>query len=237
MEPVYKISQAARVNIRDKRLVIKDITGNIGDITYVPDVDAPDVYNDVINTTGYDGTNRSDVALYLVAFIKTTKGDVSLEIEPYFPLTVTEFFVKYTVDGWYAFHLIVVPVVTSPSILDYLEGQAVYNTSTQAINMVVNGVFASVSPEILVGSLYDKTYSDRPVLFNTALAKAELNKKITDIFYSSPTQTKEMDILIDDYNMIRGIAESADYEFSRGNKYIFAKSVEYLNSNFGCISK
>lgn len=248
MEPVFKLSPGHRISVQSHLLFVKDLTGTIGEMEYTQDYDNPDVFNAAPNETGYSPEQpRNQFALYLLAFIKTTNGDTPVVIEAYDPLVVETFHVAYTKDGWYEFRLLAVPVVTPPLPAEPVEGEepvveeppvyeegSIFFHTAHGLVQVVEGQLKPILPVTLLGTTYERTKSDKPVLTNAVLRKNALNDKKEELIFEGKTKGVEYQSVKNDYDVLRALIESAYYQFLLGNKYVFQKIAEHLDANNAC---
>jgi hypothetical protein len=228
MEPIYKLSSGNRISIKDNVIYVKDLTGNIGDVDYVENPDNPDTFIAKTNTTGYsiDTRLRSDIALFLFAYIRTTAGDIEIPVKDNDPVLVDTFELEFAGDGWYVFQLVVIPL---------RKDEGIYGEATIAYDPVLGLVTLTGSEwlPIKVESIaaMKVTESDKPVLLEGIREKMRLNNKINQLHFNGDTGSHELISLKDDYNNLRLLLRGAFGEFSQGNKYMFQKTAEYITSN------
>lgn len=227
----YKISSGQRIDKLGKSIYVKDITGTIGEVTYVQDVNNPTVYNSVTNSTGYGAPNptRASLALFLLPMLKKVSGDVLVPVVSNNPLTVTEFEVKPTSDGWYEFNLISVPAVASPVVGNYVDGNSVYNTTTSKLLTKVAGVLVEVQPITLLNTTYKQVITEKLFLPNNSFKKLEIMEERLAMIVDNNPDLRGVLAKQRQYDELRIVLEGSIYEFCRGNKYVAQKNIEHLN--------
>ena len=201
----YKISSGIKSNTSGKTIYVKDITGNVGDITYTLNPDSGE-YTPVTNTTGYtDAEPRLDFKLYLFATItKINGGKVTVDIEDYNPLTVIEWTINPTEDG------------------------------------VIKFTLCSVPSDIIVGDTLDEleeyivATSDTLYLSNNKDQLIEYNSKKNDLLFSN-TDIKSITKFQKLYEDLFGLIQGTIYEYSRGNKELAQRNVEFMNNSINLI--
>lgn len=233
---IQKISSGNTIDIDGTTIYVADLTGNISETVYTPIPDDPGNFTGVVNVTGYGAPNitRSSVALFLVAYIKKTTGNLFLNVKSSNPLTVTKFEVTRAEDGFYNFHLISIPAVASPVLADYTEGKLVYNTTDGKIYEKKSGVFVNIPVTDLnkyITGVYSVAAGEKPVLIESCIT---LNKNVdqkNDLLFVGGQDTVGIKRYQENINLLIGLIRGSSNEFSRGNKMIFQRNVEFINNN------
>ena len=233
MEPLYKLNSGNRVNIEDKKIFIEDATGVIGSTNYIEDLDNPGTYIAVNNTTGYGETTkqRSALALFLLAHVKKTTGNIPVDIKAYNPLTVTEFEASFVEDGWYEFSLIALDNVPAPDPALFDEGTVVYDTTALAIVRKEGDAFVPATLDSLYDTNYVKAVSNKAVIPDTLIYMIQLNDQKNKLLFKGEEDTPEVKRIQTEYSNLRGLLVAANNQFRQKNYYIFQKHIEFLNSN------
>lgn len=233
---VQKISEGNTVNEGAEIIYVADLTGNIGETSYKKDPNTSDTYIGTVNVTGYGAPNatRSSIALFLVAYIKKTTGDVFIPVNSNNPLTVNKFEVVRKEDGWYNFNLISMPAVNTPLITDYTEGNLVYNTSDNKIYEKKSGVFVNILIADLhkyIGGVYSVASSEKAVIIaNTITLNKNIDQK-NDLIFAGRVDVNGIRRYQEVIDLYDGFIRGACNEYRRANKMIFQRNVEYMNNN------
>jgi hypothetical protein len=224
-----KLNTDKLINEDGSRILLNDMTGNYGDISYQKNDD--DTYTQVSNTTGYGDPNetRESLALFLVGYKLGKEKDTYVEVDSYSPLTVSQFKAQSNLDGVYKFYLISVPHILSPQVESYVEGDVVYDTLTSSIFKVSQGVFEVVKPESLINTVYSTTSYMFPHLVKSGKLYTELVNKRVDLMIRCCAE-KDITACTKAIDDIRTGIYSMNYEFCKGN-YINASIIsDYLNN-------
>lgn len=229
--PIFKLVNTNTLTPASNIITLRDDTGNFITATN------PGGY-------GYPNTPRNLVALFIVAQYKTTKGDVSQAVSPYDPLSASTFNITISNDGWYKFSMLHIPIYDPLEILNYSPGQVLYDTSAASLVMIVDTLVPGSNPPEFNRSTADATVADADetvltVAFveyfhiaNNSKTKLRINTAISDLLLNDVTFTdKRLIRLKDNYNALRAILQGSIYEYSRGNKYVAQKNIEFLNTN------
>lgn len=231
---IQKISSGNTIDIDAKVVYVTDLTGNIGDTTHKENPDDPDTYTAIVNTTGYGAPNplRSDLALFLVAYIKKTTGNVFLSVKANNPTTVDKFEVSTTEDGWYNFDLISVPAVLTPVFEDYVVGKLIYDKSIGKLVERTEEAFVPVADLTkYIDGVYSVTSSDKLVVSNHSRIKQQTNLKKADLYLLGGADTRGIRNYQELYDQLHGLIEAAIYNYCRGDKMVAQAIVEFMNKN------
>lgn len=237
MALVNKISSGARIDTSGQIIYVKDLTGNYGETSYVKDLDDPTIFSALVNATGYGAPNaiRSAVALFLIAQVKKTDGDVLVKANQLTnPTTGDEFEVYPTEDGWYRFSLVRLDVVASPIAVSYEEGNAVYDSTLGAIVQLIDGVFTEIEPAKLIGTSYIKATNDKAFVANYSKLLIEIDSKKNNAIMNRGA-AGDIEDYQKKYDKVAGILRGSCNAYMNGEKAVFQKNIEWLSNNKHCL--
>lgn len=237
MALINRINEGCQYDETGHIIYVKDITGNLGDVDYVPNLDNPGTFKPVTNTTGYGGVNplRSTFALFLVAQLKKSTGDIIVEVGQLVnPLADDEFEVYPKEDGWYRFSLVRLDkIAASPLADNYQEDDVIYDSTLKKIVKLTEGEFLPVEPSTLIGTNYIKASNDHPFIGNLSMALNSIEEKKNEAIMNHSGEY-EVDGYQSKYDEIAGILRASCYAFQAGEKAVFQKNIEWILTNKRC---
>jgi hypothetical protein len=223
-----KLNTIKKINEDGGKIILVDSTGNVGDTSYVEDVNNEGSYVLVTNSTGYGTPNadRETMAFFITGTLDTTTGNLpaTFDVASH---TASTFYAVNSVDSVYSFYLIAVPIVTDAFTL--APGKSGFVVLDNKIYTMGNaGVFES-TPLSLIDSEYSSPRTRQLILTKNGTLFTELVSKRVDL---SVEHCNERDITacskaIDDIET--GIY-AATYEFEKGNFIACARIIELMNS-------
>lgn len=226
---ITKLSTVKIINPESDRIILKDATGNHGDLIYTESETTEGEYDVASNDTGYGGPNatRDTVANFIVGKLKKVGADQSVTIEGYSPIvTPSGYLAIAPEDGWYRFNFITVPIVAS--LAEIVEGDSGYLDGLLVTK--INSMGVSVEADTLLDTKYASPSVDVLFIGRISLKLQEINTYLNGL--------RKGDLIANrsaitagqfQFDNVRGLVTGAVYEFSRANKYNAQETIEYLN--------
>ena len=208
-----------------------------GKLVYLSD--ATGVYS-LDNLGGYGVPNslRSAVALIPVGYVINSVGlKTPLVFVANNPLIATSWTAIIPHDGWLQFNLLAFNAVVAPDATTTAIGEVLFSITDFKLYQVVKGItvpeFKEIKAEDTQSYLFISKSFDQFFIANSVLVKNQLNKRFTESLMKSEnlSQTVVTKRIKEQYDTIRGILQSALYQFCIGNKYQAAKFIEFLITN------
>lgn len=226
---ITKLSTVKVINPESDRIILRDATGNYGDLIYTESEVTEGEYDVTSNDTGYGTINptRDTVANFVVGKLRKIAGDVNVVLEGYSPIvTPLEYLAIAPEDGWYKFNFITVPIVAS--LTEILEGDSGYLDGLLVTK--INSMGVAVEPDTLLDTKYSSPSVDVLFIARISLKLQEINTYLNvlrkgDQIANKPAITRAQS----QFDAIRGYVTGGVYEFSRANKYPAQENIEYLN--------